>query len=92
MREAGKQVLKRGKLHAARLENSPRLQRVAKFLSDGKPHSTREIIRECDVCAVNVIVGELRVPKNGFDIDCTREGGIWSYKMVGGQSQLLRLL
>ena len=65
---------------------------MARFLSDGKPHSTREIIKECDVCAVNVIVGELRDPKNGFDIECTREGGIWSYKKVGGQSQLLRIV
>ena len=92
IRQLGKGVANRGTIHAALLENSPRLQRVARFLSDGKPYSTREIIKECDVCAVNVIVGELRDPKNGFDIECTREGGIWSYKMVGGQSQLLRIV
>jgi hypothetical protein len=90
-REAGKKVLARGKIHAALLERSPRLQRVAWFLSDGKPHSTREILRECDVCAVNAIADELREPKNGFDIDCERIGRYWYYTMKGGQSQLLRI-
>ncbi len=89
--EAGKKFLARGKIKAALLENSPRLQRVAKFLSDGKPHSTREIIRACDVCAVNAIADELREPQNGFDIDCERRGKYWYYTMLGGQSQLLRI-
>ena len=91
--EAGKKFLARGKIHAAMLEKSPdRLQVVAKFLSDGKPHSTREIIRECDVCAVNAIADELREPQNGFDINCERKGKYWYYKMLGGQSQLLRIV
>ena len=91
-RTAGKKALTRGKIHAALLENSPRLQRVAKFLSDGKPRSTREIIIECDVCAVNAIVDELRDPKNGFDIECKRVSRtVWEYKMIGGFSQLLRI-
>jgi len=92
IREAGKQILTRGKIKAALLENSKRLQRVARFLSDGKPHSTREIIKECDVCAVNAIVDELREPKNGFDIECRRRGEYFYYKMLGGQSQLLRIV
>ena len=91
-RVAGQEVLARGKIRAALLENSPRLQRVAKFLSDGKPHSTREIIGECDVCAVNAIADELRDPQNGFDIDCERKGKYWYYKMVGGFEQLLRIV
>lgn len=90
-RVAGQKVLARGTIHAALLENSERLQRVAKFLSDGKPHSTREIIIGADVCAVNAIVGELRDLKNGFDIVCKRRGDIYEYTMVGGQSQLLRI-
>ena len=91
-RVVGQKVLARGKIKAALLENSPRLQRVARFLSDGKPHSTREIIKECDVCAVNSIVDELRDPKNGFDIICKQVGReCWKYRMVGGQSQLLRI-
>ena len=92
VREVGKQSLTRGKIHAALLENSPRLQRVAKFLGDGKPHSTRDIIRACDVCAVNAIVDELREPKNGFDIECKQiSKGVWEYTMLGGFTQLLRL-
>lgn len=91
-RMAGQRMLARGKIRAALLENSPRLQRVARFLSDGKPHSTREIIRECDVCAVNAIIDELRDPKNGFDIVCKRTSKtVWEYTMIGGQSQLLRI-
>ena len=92
MRELGKKVLKRGKLHAALLENSPRLQRVAKLLSDGKPRSTRDIIRGADVCAVSTIVDELRAAINGFDIQCNQVAhNCWEYKMIGGQTQLLRL-
>lgn len=91
-REAGKKVLAQGTIHAALLENSPRLQRVAKYLSDGKARSTMDIQIDCRVCGVPAIKAELIHPKNGFDIDCTREGGIWSYKMVGGQSQLLRII
>ncbi|MCK5605053.1 hypothetical protein KAR91_24400 [Candidatus Pacearchaeota archaeon] len=92
-RVAGQKVLARGKIKAALLENSPRLQRVARFLSDGKPYSTREIIKECDVCAVNSIVDELRDPKNGFDIVCKQVGKeCWKYRMLGGQSQLLRVM
>ena len=92
-RTAGKKALTRGKIKAALLENSPRLQRVARFLSDGKPHSTRDIQRECDVCAVGTIKSELIDPKNGFDITCKQIGKErWDYRMIGGQSQLLRLV
>ena len=66
----------------AKLENSERLQKVADLLSDGREYSTREIQRGADVCAVAVIVEELR--KNGFDIECTRRGKYWYYKMIGG--------
>lgn len=92
-REAGKKALARGKIKAALLENSPRLQRVAKFLSDGKPHSTMDIQTACQVCAVGTIKSELIDPKNGFDIVCKQIGHErWDYKMVGGFEQLLRLV
>ncbi|MCK5606744.1 hypothetical protein KAR91_32880 [Candidatus Pacearchaeota archaeon] len=92
-RIAGKKALTRGKIKAALLENSPRLQRVARFLSDGKPHSTREIQRECDVCAVGTIKSELIDPKNGFDIICKQIGkDRWEYRMIGGFEQLLRIV
>lgn len=92
-RRAGKKALSRGKIKAALLENSPRLQRVAKFLSDGKSHSTRDIQRECDVCAVGTIKSELIDPKNGFDITCKQIGKErWEYRMISGSEQLLRLI
>jgi len=68
------------KIHYAKLDKSPRLQRVLKYLKDKKPHSTRDIVKEADVCAVNSCVDELR--ENGFDIKCTRKGNIWRYQLL----------
>ena len=88
----GEQAMNQRRIKAALLENSKRLQRVAKFLGDGKPHSTREIIRACDVCAVSTIVDELREPKNGFDIVCKQiNRDRWEYTMTGGFDQLRRI-
>lgn len=61
----------------AKLENSERLQRVNNLLSDGKPHTTRDIIRKAHVCAVNSIIGELRL--NGIEIQCQQKGRKWYY-------------
>ena len=70
-------------MHAARVEKSDRLQRVLKALSDGAEHSTRELIVEADVCAVNAIVAELR--ENGHSISCRQtanaSGRVWFYKL-----------
>jgi hypothetical protein len=55
-------------MHAAPL-TSPRLQRVLMLLSDGKPRSTREIVRRARVMAVNACVAELRA--HGAEITCT---------------------
>jgi hypothetical protein len=81
-----------GTIHAALMENSPRLRRVAWFLSDREPHSTREIIRACDVCAVPAIKAELIHPKNKLEIECERKGDYYYYTMVGGFEQLLRIV
>lgn len=54
-------------MHAAPL-TSPRLQRVLAVLSDGKPHTTREIVRKGRVMAVNACVSELR--HHGAQIEC----------------------
>jgi hypothetical protein len=43
------------------------MQRLLEFLCDGRVHSTREITRGPDVCAVNAIVPELR--KNGVEVE-----------------------
>jgi len=66
-------------MHAANLETSERLQRVATLLDDGRPHSTMEIIAEARVCAVNSIISELR--RNGVQIKSRCEGrGKWTYQ------------
>lgn len=59
-----------GHIHAATLA-SPRLQRVLQFLSDGKPHTTREIVRKARIMAVPAVVAELR--HHGAVITCVRQ-------------------
>ena len=79
--------------HAALLENSERLQKVAKFLGDKKTYTTLEIQLACQVCAVGSIVSELRDPKNGFDIVCKQvKKDRFEYTMIGGCENLLRLV
>ena len=70
-----------GKLHAAKLEKSDRLQRVHKYLKgcDGEK-STRDIVQAANVLAVNSIISELR--DNGIAIDCRRNGSRWLYKLA----------
>lgn len=48
--------------------SSPLLQRVLKALSDGKPLTTRQIVRRAGVMAVSACVSELRAL--GAEIDC----------------------
>ena len=57
-------------MHAAPL-TSPRLQRALALLSDGRPHSTRDIVRRAKVMAVNAVVSELR--HHGAEIVCNVE-------------------
>lgn len=72
-------------MNSADWRESPRLQRVLAALrrADGEL-TTREIVVEADVCAVNSCVAELR--DNGFDIQCRQrvEGGrrLWLYRLV----------
>ena len=66
--------------HPARLENSPRLQRVHDLLADGREYSTMEIVLLANVCAVNSIADELRHPVNDVDIRCRQEGKVFFYK------------
>ncbi|MGR3501571.1 hypothetical protein [Pseudaestuariivita sp.] len=70
-------------MHAAGM-HSPRLRRVLKVLKDGKPHSTREIVRKAGVCAVNAVVAELRA--NGAEIACWQQlvddRRVWFYRMT----------
>lgn len=88
----GESKMKEGKIKAALLERSERLQKVAKLLGDRKAYSTRDIIIICDVCAVSAIADELREAKNGFDIQCTQiKKDRWEYKMIGGFEHLKRI-
>ena len=72
-------------MHAARLDSSPRLQRVHALLADGTERSTLEIVRAARVCAVNSCIAELRA--NGFQIECRRGRAaasgepLWLYRM-----------
>jgi hypothetical protein len=51
----------------ANIARSERLQRLAMYLSDYDWHSTRDIIRGANICAVNSAVSELR--RNGYTVD-----------------------
>lgn len=55
-------------MHAAPL-TSPRLQRVLALLRDGRPHTTRDIVRRARVMAVNACISELR--HHGAEIACS---------------------
>lgn len=69
-------------IHYAKIENSPRLQRLREYLSDYQPHTTLDIIRNAEICAVNTAVAELR--KNNYKIDCKCiQRGIYNYQMKG---------
>lgn len=72
----------RGMIHYARLQQSQRLQRVLKYLSDGKPHTTFEIIMGTGQCAINSIIAELRM--NGLAISCRQvpgQRGVYQYQL-----------
>ncbi|MFG5381017.1 hypothetical protein [Yoonia sp. R2-816] len=57
-------------MHAASL-TSWRLQALIKVLSDGHPHSTKEIARKSKVLAISACVSELR--QHGAEIICERK-------------------
>lgn len=69
-----------GHIHAAPL-SSPRLQRVLALMADGKPHTTRDVVRKARVMAVNACMAELR--HHGAEILCVRQaapnGGGWRF-------------
>lgn len=72
------------RMHAANIENSPRLQQVLSYLRKG-PATTFEIVMGCGVCAVNSIIAELRA--NGYVITCTPvkgQRGVYIYELVEG--------
>lgn len=66
-------------MHAASPERSERLQRALEVLSDGREHTTRDLVRRAHICAVNSVVAELR--QNGYRIVCRQRGRRWYYRM-----------
>lgn len=74
-----------GHIKAARLD-APRLQKVLALLADGKPHTTRDIVRKARVLAVNACIAELR--QHGAEITCVRQaapngdGWRWYYTLT----------
>ena len=72
-------------MHAAAL-TSPRLQRVLRLLSDGRPQTTRAIVRKGRVMAANAVTSELR--HHGAEISCVQMpdpktgGRRWIYMMT----------
>lgn len=74
-------------MHAAVLARSKRLQRVLGLLSDGRWHSTRDIVDRAHVCAVSSCIAELRW--NGALIETRRRPAlagdspsVWEYRLV----------
>ena len=74
-------------IHYAKLESSERLQRLYKFLLDGKAHTTRDIVYGAEIMAVSTAVDELR--ENGFEIECRPvRKGVYEYQMMCKERQL----
>ncbi|NVO00927.1 MAG: hypothetical protein HXX17_16545 [Geobacteraceae bacterium] len=69
-------------MHAAKIANSPRLQKLAQALNDGNWHSTKELTTRCDNYAVGTSISELRA--NGMNIEARRVksagGEHWEYR------------
>ncbi len=80
-------------MHAGRLETSVHLQLLHEHLSDGKPHTTIDILDNTPLAAVSPAISALR--KNGCVIDCryretTPTGAkVYEYRMLTGQMSLL---
>jgi DeoR/GlpR family transcriptional regulator of sugar metabolism len=77
-------------MHAAKIDDSPRLQKVRDFLRRKGSATTREISQACDVYAVNSIVAELRA--NGFMVECKAvkgKRGVYCYTLHEAGQMLL---
>lgn len=74
--------MKTGRIKAAKVENSPRLQRFLAVLKSAKlPLSTRTLQLSADICNAHTCTAELR--ENGFIINVERKGGVWFYQLIG---------
>ena len=64
----------------AKLENSPRLQRVKKLLDDGEKHDSQDIANNAYVNYAAGCIYELE--KNGLEIRRTQVGKIHYYQLM----------
>lgn len=71
-----------GKIHAADLRTSPRLQRAYRFLADGRWHTTRSIQNGASICNPNTAKAELIA--NGCQVECEQRGRYFYYRMLKG--------
>lgn len=79
-----------GRIHAADIHKSARLQRVYSMLSDGQWHSTREIQNMADICNPNTAKAELL--ENGCKVECEQRGKYFYYRMIQGLVSVDKLL
>lgn len=71
-----------GRIRAAKLENSKRLQRFLKVLQQAKhPVSTRTLQMSADCCNAHTAAAELR--EQGFLISVEQKGRVFFYSLLG---------
>ena len=66
-------------IRAAKLENSPRLQRFYRAIRGGAVLTTRQLIQRANVCNPNTCKAELNSPINNIPVKCRRSGKHWIY-------------
>lgn len=71
----------KGKIRYARLETSPRLQRLLAVLKRGGWWSTRALVVEAEVMAVSACVTELRANGIAVESRCVARGH-WEYRVT----------
>jgi hypothetical protein len=68
-----------GQIHFAKYEESPRLQRVLRYMLHGQPRTGLDIILGAQVTAVSAAADELR--ENGFFLDCIKQNNPSIYQL-----------
>lgn len=70
-----------GRIHAANIEKSPRLQRFLAVLKNARmPLSTRTLQLSADCCNAHTCVAELR--ENGIPVHVERIGDLYFYSLI----------
>ncbi len=82
--EIGFQGPRNPRRHYARVEGSPRLQRLLRVLMDGQWHSTRDLSLRAECYSVGASIQELRDARNGCEIWTGRSAYFagWEYRLA----------